>query len=72
MIKHVVCFKLNDSSETSKNEVKEMLLSMGADAAMMTGSGSAVFGLFQDRARAIACEKALHEKGMEAYFCTLL
>ena len=28
MIKHVVCFKLNDSSETSKNEVKEMLLSM--------------------------------------------
>jgi 4-diphosphocytidyl-2C-methyl-D-erythritol kinase len=51
---------------------KEMLLSMGADAAMMTGSGSAVFGLFRDRARAIACEKALHEKGMEAYFCTLL
>ena len=51
---------------------KEMLLSMGADAAMMTGSGSAVFGLFQDRARAIACEKALHEKGLEAYFCTLL
>ena len=28
MIKHVVCFKLNDSSETSKSEVKEMLLSM--------------------------------------------
>lgn len=51
---------------------KEMLLSMGADAAMMTGSGSAVFGLFQDRAQAIACEKALHEKGLEAYFCTLL
>ena len=51
---------------------KEMLLSMGADAAMMTGSGSAVFGLFQDRARALACEKALRENGLEAYFCTLL
>ena len=28
MIKHIVCFKLNDSSEAAKNEAKEVLLSM--------------------------------------------
>lgn len=28
MIKHIVCFKLNDSSEASKNEAKEVLMSM--------------------------------------------
>ena len=51
---------------------KEMLLSLGADAAMMTGSGSAVFGLFQNEKEARACEKAFREKELEAYFCTLL
>ena len=28
MIKHIVCFKLSDSSEASKNEAKEILMSM--------------------------------------------
>lgn len=28
MIKHIVCFKLSDSSEESKNKAKEILLSM--------------------------------------------
>ena len=28
MIRHTICFKLKDSSEASKNEAKEMLLSM--------------------------------------------
>ncbi len=51
---------------------KEMLLSMGADAAMMTGSGSAVFGLFQNEGRARICCQTLENKGLEAYFCTLL
>ena len=51
---------------------KEMLLSLGADAAMMTGSGSAVFGLFRNETAARACERTLKEKGLEAYFCTLL
>ncbi len=51
---------------------KELLLSLGADAAMMTGSGSAVFGLFREEEKARACEKAIREKGLEAYFCTLL
>ena len=51
---------------------KELLLSLGADAAMMTGSGSAVFGLFREKEKAQTCEKAIREKGLEAYFCTLL
>ena len=51
---------------------KETLLSLGADCAMMTGSGSAVFGLFLDEQRARACEKALRESGQETYFCSLL
>ena len=51
---------------------KEMLLELGADAAMMTGSGSAVFGLFQSEEKARICLQCLTEKGLEAYFCTLL
>lgn len=50
---------------------KEMLLSLGADCAMMTGSGSAVFGLFRNEETARACEKALKAKSLEAYFCTM-
>lgn len=51
---------------------KETLLRLGADAAMMTGSGSAVFGLFQNKECAAACDQALREQGLESYFCTLL
>lgn len=50
---------------------KEMLLSLGADCAMMTGSGSAVFGLFQKEEVARNCDKVLKENGLEHYFCTL-
>ncbi|MBQ3074958.1 MAG: 4-(cytidine 5'-diphospho)-2-C-methyl-D-erythritol kinase [Clostridia bacterium] len=53
-------------------ERKELLLSLGAEVAMMTGSGSAVFGLFRNEAKARTCEKKLKENGLEAYFCTLL
>ena len=51
---------------------KATLLSLGADSAMMTGSGSAVFGLFINEEKARNCHKALVEKGQESYFCTLL
>lgn len=51
---------------------KELLLSLGANCAMMTGSGSAVFGLFQSESKARECEKALLQKDLETYFCTLL
>ncbi len=50
---------------------KEKLLSLGADCAMMTGSGSAVFALFLKESDARACEKKLKEEGEKAYFCTL-
>ena len=52
-------------------EMKATLLNFGADAAMMTGSGSAVFGLFLSREKAQACEKALQNEKIEAHFCTL-
>ncbi len=49
-------------------EIKQMLLSLGAEAAMMSGSGSTVFGAFPSRK---AAEEAVsrimaHEKGLEA------
>ena len=31
MIKHIVCFKLSDSSEASKNKAKEILMSMAGN-----------------------------------------
>ncbi len=52
-------------------EVKEKLLSLGADAAMMTGSGSAVFALFQKENAARECTDKLIAHGENAYFCTL-
>lgn len=46
-------------------ELKNQLYSLGAQAAMMTGSGSAVFGLFSSRKTAEnAC---LHVKGADAF-----
>lgn len=53
-------------------ELKTRLLEMGADCAMMTGSGSAVFALFLSEDGARKCAKRLSEEGIEAYFCTLL
>ncbi|MFH1977030.1 MAG: 4-(cytidine 5'-diphospho)-2-C-methyl-D-erythritol kinase [Pseudomonadota bacterium] len=41
------------------NEVKEALLKMGAKGALMSGSGSSVFGLFPDYDNAITANKAL-------------
>ena len=50
---------------------KDALLSLGADAAQMSGSGSSVFGLFTDERKARECAKTLKNKKIEAYFCTL-
>lgn len=49
-------------------EYKKLLLELGAKGALMTGSGSAVFGIYKDRETA---KKAYYEiqKGKEAYFC---
>ncbi len=41
---------------------KEALLSLGASAALMSGSGATVFGIFSSRERAENAEKALKDK----------
>lgn len=53
-------------------ECKEALLLCGADAAMMTGSGSAVFGLFSSEEKARKAAFSIRENGIESHFCTLL
>ena len=52
--------------------LKEEILHLGADAAMMTGSGSAVFGLFLSDEKAKACAESLSSQKILAEFCTLL
>lgn len=52
--------------------LKEALLSAGADAAMMTGSGSAVFGLFFQEETARRAAEQLKAAGYFSSFCTLL
>ena len=53
--------------------LKEQILSLGASCAMMTGSGSAVFGLFSNRETALSCAEKLREyPNTEAHFFTLL
>ncbi|MBR2615730.1 MAG: hypothetical protein IKC69_03535, partial [Clostridia bacterium] len=52
--------------------VKARILSLGAECAMMTGSGSAVFGLFADEKTARSAAETLKKECREAHFCTLL
>ena len=44
-------------------QIKAHLLRLGAQGALMSGSGSAVFGVFQSRAAAEQAVTALREKG---------
>jgi 4-diphosphocytidyl-2-C-methyl-D-erythritol kinase len=43
--------------------IKDRLLQAGADGALMSGSGSSVFGVFQDRVRAERAVDALRQYG---------
>ena len=52
--------------------VKDALLQTGATAAQMTGSGSAVFGLFDRESAARDSAAAMNQNGIKAVFCTLL
>lgn len=47
-------------------EYKQVLLDRGALAAMMSGSGSAVFGVFQDEESARSTADALRREGLQA------
>ncbi len=53
----------NDLEKAAKseftNEIKENLISYGALGSVMTGSGAAVFGIFDDEEKAIAAKEAL-------------
>jgi len=43
--------------------IKDSLLRLGAEGALMSGSGSAVFGVFQDRVAAEQAMTALTKEG---------
>ena len=47
--------------------LKEALLAQGAMAALMTGSGAAVFGLFDSRQKAQAAAHALADRGRQVF-----
>lgn len=50
-------------------ELKQVMKECGAQAAMLSGSGPAVFGLFADEQKADACCKKLCDVGVSAYLC---
>ena len=50
-------------------EMKRKLVLAGADAACMTGSGAAVFGIFKTEKQAMAAAKILAEQGIAASVC---
>lgn len=49
--------------------VKQEMLAAGALGACMTGSGSAVYGIFEREAAAVACRSALSKKYAETFLC---
>lgn len=50
-------------------DIKSVMNSCGAAASCMTGSGSAVFGAFLNKADAKKCENALKEEYENVFFC---
>ncbi len=52
--------------------IKERLLELGATAAMMSGSGPSVFGVFSELAEAKRASAALRGEGYKAYYAALV
>lgn len=50
-------------------QIKHIMRSFGADAACMSGSGSAIFGIFSNENDALLCEKELKETYSRVYVC---
>lgn len=50
-------------------ELKNTMLSFGAATAMMSGSGTSVFGIFEREADASKAVRALNEMGADAHLC---
>ena len=49
--------------------IKQLMKSMGALGACMTGSGSAVYGIFDDAAAAAACKASLKKEYYKVFLC---
>ena len=75
-------YDLNDLSKISESlfnrfeevspyckKTKKSLLAMGAVSSLLSGSGSAIFGIFNDEARAIECVDNFRQKGWFAAVC---
>jgi len=52
------------------SDLKFELFSLGARAALMTGSGPTVYGIFRDEFLASKCYKALKAKYNEVFICS--
>ena len=50
-------------------DIREKMLGYGAEAACLSGSGSAVFGLFRDKDRAGICAEELRKNGFFSEVC---
>lgn len=51
------------------SKIKQTMLQNGADGAMMSGSGTSVFGIFENEENAKKCAEQLKDQGAFAYFC---
>lgn len=56
-------------SHSCASLLKDTLYNNGADFAMMSGSGPAVFGIFTDEEKAKNAVQSLKESGYRAYYC---
>ena len=67
------CFNIFETviedSHSSVKQLKQALLSQGADSVMMSGSGPSVFGVFTDRKDAYAACLTLQNMGANASIC---
>ncbi len=50
-------------------EIKDIMIKHGSLGALMSGSGSTVFGLFDDKEKLLFAEKKLKERNFKAYSC---
>lgn len=53
-------------------EIKDIMSKHGALGALMSGSGSTVFGLFDDKEKLLFAEKKLKEKEFKVYSCVTI
>ena len=64
--------EVDDRRMTSIREIKSKLIDLGAMGAVMTGSGSALFGIFDSEAKALAAESAMRTELLFAVTATPL